>query len=189
MKMKFNIQKGFVYTLLLMGTLSFAACNNSAKISANEQPEIDSKSPITEVENNGENLTFVDVNGKSVDLKSLEGKVVFINFWATWCQPCIQEMPSINQLKNSFSDNDDIVFLMVDVNNTIKKSQDFMDKRKYNLKVYTPTTDVPTTFLGNAIPTTIVLSKKGEIAARIEGGMDYASPEIAKFLQELLATK
>ena len=77
-------------------------------------------------------------------------------------------MPSINQLKNSFSDNDDIVFLLVDVNNTIKKSQDFMDKRKYNLKVYTPTTDVPTTFLGNAIPTTIVLSKKGEIAARIE---------------------
>ena len=120
-------------------------------------------------------------------LNDLKGKVVFINFWATWCPPCIEEMPSINELKTKFAGNEDIVFLMVDVDGKYKKAQTFMNKRKFNLPVYVPHSEIPKEFLGGAIPTTVILDKKGAIAIRLEGGRDYSAPEMRRGLQQLIA--
>lgn len=61
-----------------------------------------------------------------------------------------------------------------------------MQKNKYDLPVYVPAGDIPTDYLGGSIPTTIVLDKRGDMIARIEGGRDYTSPEIVKALNELV---
>lgn len=97
-------------------------------------------------------VTFRDENGKIVRLKDLRGKVVFINFWATWCGPCVAEMPSIDQLKASFKGSENIVFMLVDVDGDLKRSKSFMAKNKYNLPVFTAESAIPPDYLGEQSP-------------------------------------
>lgn len=134
-------------------------------------------------------VLFKDESGKVVSLNSLKGKVVFINFWATWCPPCIHEMPSIDALRKSFKGSDRIVFLMVDVDNKIEQSAAFMEKNKYDLPVYTPAGPIPSDYLGGAIPTTVILDKRGKMVGRLEGGRDYTDPQMVKALKELVGSK
>jgi thiol-disulfide isomerase/thioredoxin len=129
-------------------------------------------------------VTFKDGTGRTVDISRQKGKVLFINFWATWCPPCIQEMPSINNLKKQFNEKD-ILFLMVDVDDNYKKSSKFMLNKKYDLPVYTAISSVPEELLSGAIPTTVIVDKEGRIVARHEGAADYMHPEIVKLFKDL----
>jgi thiol-disulfide isomerase/thioredoxin len=111
--------------------------------------------------------------------------VVFINFWATWCPPCIAEMPSINNMQKKFKDNKDVVILMVDADNQLEKSQAFMKKHQYDLKVFTPASQIPATLLGGSLPTTVLLNKKGEIVFRHEGAADYENEDFQDYIEKL----
>lgn len=177
------------YTVFAVAITLLAACGS---IGHNEKGGSKTDQPTTEQEQaEGESVTasgisFKDENGETVSLNSLKGKVVFINFWATWCPPCIHEMPSINELRKSFKGNDGIAFLMVDVDNKIEQSTAFMNKNNYDLPVYTAVGDIPPDYLGGAIPTTVVLDKKGEMVGRMEGGRDYTDPQIVGALNKLV---
>ena len=154
------------------------------------QPDVSTeneKLPISKI-SKGEKtgVLFKDETGNVIDLSDLKGKVVFINFWATWCPPCIAEMPSINKLQEKFKDNEDFIVLMVDADNQLDKSIKFMSKRNYNLKVFTPASQIPTELLGNALPSTVILNKKGKTVFKHEGGADYTNQEFIKFLETLL---
>ena len=129
-------------------------------------------------------VVFKDGSGRTIDISKQKGKVLFINFWATWCPPCIQEMPSINTLKKQLNEKD-ILFLMVDVDDNYKKSSKFMEKNKYDLPVYTAVSSVPQQFLSGSIPTTVIIDKEGKVVGRHEGGADYMNPEIVKFFKDL----
>src|SRR5690606_3035773 len=123
MKVRLNKRAMLTYILVTMGGFCFAGCNNNEQNKNVEQsvPTAIAEEETTSLpEQTGNDVAFKDKDGKTVSLKSLKGKVVFINFWATWCPPCIHEMPSINELKKTFKGNDNIVFLMVDVDNNIK---------------------------------------------------------------------
>ena len=130
---------------------------------------------------------FADGEGNRIDAANQEGKVVFVNFWATWCPPCIAEMPSIDKLYQQFKDDERIVFVMVDVDNQYGKSKQFMDSRKLSLPVHVPAGDIPEHWLGGAIPTTLILDKQGQIATKHEGMADYSRPEVADFINKLIA--
>lgn len=172
---------------VVLSTAILAGCSNvEGKYNGNNEQQTDVVAERTENQI-ANDITFQDGNGKTIALNDLKGKVVFINFWATWCPPCIAEMPSINELKTKFAGNEDIVFLMVDVDGKYKKAQTFMNKRKFNLPVYVPHSEIPKEFLGGAIPTTVILDKKGAIAIRLEGGRDYSAPEILNGLKKLIA--
>ena len=174
------------FHFLVLSTAILAGCSNVDGKHNNKERKTTTVTEKTDIRtDNG--ITFQDGNGKIVALNDLKGKVVFINFWATWCPPCIEEMPSINELKTKFAGNEDIVFLMVDVDGKYKKAQTFMNKRKFNLPVYVPHSEIPKEFLGGAIPTTAILDKKGDIAIRLEGGRDYSAPEMRRGLQQLIA--
>lgn len=134
-------------------------------------------------------LKFKDENGKTVSLHSLKGKVVFINLWATWCPPCIHEMPSINELRKTFKDNKDLVFLMVDVDGNIKKSKEWMKKKKFDLPVHVPDSEIPRELFAGSIPTTIIVDKQNNIIGRQVGGADYSSKEVINLLTKLLNEK
>lgn len=181
--MKTQWNKGLLIAPIFAMAVSFAACGNTPNNNTSAKTEETNRNTKNVVE---KDVSFTDENGKTVTLSSLKGKVVFINFWATWCPPCREEMPTINTLRQKFKDNDQIVFLMVDVDGKMKKSKAFMEKNKYDLPVYAPKSSIPPDFLGNAVPTTIILDKNGKIAGRVEGSMDYSSPEVIKSLKELI---
>lgn len=132
-------------------------------------------------------VLFKSAEGELIDLSRQQGKVVFINFWATWCPPCIAEMPSIQKLYSAFKDDEKFLFLMVDVDNKPERSLKFMQKGDYDLPVHTPASAIPPSFLGGAIPTTLVLDKKGEVVFKHEGMGDYSAPEFQSFMKELAA--
>jgi thiol-disulfide isomerase/thioredoxin len=132
------------------------------------------------------NMSFKNKDGKTVDLASLKGKVVFINFWATWCAPCIAEMPSINALQERFGDNDDIVFLMVDVDGNDEKSAKFMKEHQFDLNVFKAASAIAPVFTQGTIPTTVILDREGKMVFRQEGAADYNSRELVDLLVGLI---
>lgn len=172
---------GFFALVLLSGCSS-----NKGTTTENETtPKTDSAAMVADAPQRS-GVTFEDGNGQLIALDDLIGNVVFINFWATWCPPCIHEMPSIQALKNEFDDHKDLIFLMVDVDGKHKQAQAFMDKRNFDLPVYIPHSDIPGQLLGSAIPTTIIFDKSGAIAARIEGSRDYTDPAIINGIKHLI---
>jgi len=133
-----------------------------------------------------DHVSFRDANGKTVSLAALKGKVVFINFWATWCPPCIAEMPSIQALYDKKKNSPDFVFLIVETDGNLKKALQFMEKNQYSLPTYTPNTPIPPEFLGSGIPTTVILDKRGQIAFKHEGMADYSHPDAETLLSNIL---
>ena len=107
-------------------------------------------------------LSFRDSQNNIVNLNQLKGKVVIINLWATWCPPCLAEMPSLDQLYKDFSGNDKIVILSVDVDGNLKASGKFLAKRKYSLPLYQLNSTLPNGLSTKSIPTTIILDKSGK---------------------------
>lgn len=135
------------------------------------------------------NYTFemVYADGKAVNMEDLKGKVVFMNFWATWCPPCIAEMPSIQKLYDKVKDDKDIVILTVEVEGKRDKVAKFMERKKLSLPVVYPNSSIPTEFFNGSLPTTVILDKKGNIAHTTMGMADYSGQDIVDFLNELKA--
>ena len=131
-------------------------------------------------------LAFVDANGKLVNLSDQKGKVVFINFWTTWCPPCRAEMPSINALHQKIKNNDQIVFLMVDADSKLEEAKKFMDNHSYYLPVFAAATDIPNEIFAGSLPTTLILDKQGRIVFQHAGMASYDKPEMLEFINDLL---
>lgn len=141
-------------------------------------------SPVVSTTETGEGLLFADEDGNIIRLADLKGKVVFINFWATWCPPCIAEMHSINKLKDKFKDNPNVVFIMLDMDSDLKKSLKFMERKNYNLDVYIPASQISRDYFAGALPTTLLFDKSGKLVFKHEGGADYSNTEFEKFLEK-----
>lgn len=134
----------------------------------------------------GYGFELADLNGKVVPFESLRGKVVFMNVWATWCPPCIAEMPGIQKLYNSL-DTSKIAFVMLSVDEEGReKVKRFIDRKGYTFPVYTPLSGIPAAFQSSAIPTTFILSPQGTLVARQEGMANYNTQKMRDFLGSLM---
>ncbi|QJB30353.1 TlpA family protein disulfide reductase [Chitinophaga oryzae] len=127
--------------------------------------------------------------GEPVALSSLKGKVVFINFWATWCPPCRAEMPSVDRLYRQWKDNPGMAFLIVDADGQPEKAAAFMRDNGYVLPVVMLTGNVPQNVYDGTLPTTLIIDKAGRIVFRETGAADYSSRRLEKYIQRLLAKK
>lgn len=134
-------------------------------------------------------ITFKDVKNNRVNLGDLEGKVVFLNFWATWCPPCLAEMPSVNKLYQQFEGDPEVVFLLIDADSDFAKAQAYMDRKQYKMPVYTFASTLPKQIFNGSLPTTLVFDKKGRISYNEVGAANYASPKFIAFIKELKALK
>ena len=122
-----------------------------------------------------EKINFININNETIDLNKFENSLIIINFWATWCAPCIEEMPSLNRLQaNKDFNNLKIIPINVGRDN-IEKSKSFYKKLKINnLEIYfDKNVELAKKFLLRGLPTTVFINKKGEEFARILGTIDF----------------
>lgn len=129
--------------------------------------------------------TLQHVNGSNFDFSSAEGKVIVINFWATWCPPCIAEMPSLDRLYQNYKSNENVVFLFVS-NEETKVIQNFITKKAYTFDAYQPLTNYPSQFNISSIPRTFVISKQGDIVIDKAGVADWSSEKVIETIDGLI---
>ena len=130
-------------------------------------------------------LKFKDQNGKTIALNELKGKVVFLNFWATWCPPCLAEMPSINKLYQQYKNNGDVVFILLDADSNFEKANGYMKAKKYDMPVYQMASNVPEQIFAGSLPTTVVFDTKGRLSFKHEGAANYHSKKFVAFIEKL----
>lgn len=129
---------------------------------------------------------FIDENGEIHNTTSLKGKVVFINFWASWCGPCRAEFPSIETLYSKFKNNPNVYFLMVNADEDVTKAKVYLQKEKFTIPFFQSQGYIPEQIYAGSLPTTVILDKKGVIRFRHEGFANYASEKFNKQMEELL---
>ena len=122
---------------------------------------------------------------ETISLASLKGRVVVLNFWATWCPPCRAEMPSLNRLYQQYASDPDIVFLAVDADGQPARSRAFLQKEGYSLPLAFPEGPMPDALYSGTLPTTIILDKAGNVIMRHEGAADFDSPDLKALIERL----
>ena len=128
------------------------------------------------------NLQLYSLEGERTTLAEFEGKTVFMNFWATWCPPCIAEMPNINALHADFAENDSVVFVMLSLDDDPEKARVFMERKGFDLPVYFPASRLPGVYNSSTIPTTYVISPKGQVVLEKQGMANYNTDRFKDFL-------
>ena len=129
-------------------------------------------------------IIFKDYSGNELNLKNYHGKLIIINFWATWCAPCKKEMPSLDRLyqSNNFK-NLEILAINVEDSNIQKAKNFFVDLDIKKLKIFFDyNLNLVNAFKLRGVPTTILINKKGEEFARIIGEVDFQNKKFIKWL-------
>lgn len=124
------------------------------------------------------------LEGTEVELSQFKGRVVFVNFWATWCKPCVTEMPSIQSLYNHLK-HEGVVFLLISEEKE-ETVQDFVDEKRYSFPVYLCAADRPPAFKSRGIPATFILDRDGEIVFKHVGSAKWDDKSCRSFLRGLL---
>ena len=130
-------------------------------------------------------VIFKDINQKNVNLVDFKGKLVILNFWATWCAPCKEEMPSLDDLQSNTKLNNLKIFPINIGQEDVRKSEYFFKELDIkNLEIYF---DAPITlakkFSLRGVPTTIIFNKEGKEFARIIGSIDFNNEEFISWLE------
>lgn len=131
------------------------------------------------------NWSLQEIDGSKINLSQSKSKVIFINLWATWCPPCVGEMPEIQALYDRFKDNKNIDFYLI-TNDKISKIKSFIEKRGYTFPVYHSLSDTPISFRTRSIPTTFVISKSGKIVIQKTGAANWGGNKMIKIVDELI---
>ena len=130
------------------------------------------------------NIIFKNFDDITISLNDFKGKLVVINFWATWCAPCREEMPSLDILQSN-KNFQDLIILPINVGkeNKNKAKKFFNDLQIKNLKLYyDDSVKLANTFSLIGLPTTIFINKEGDEFARIIGSIDFGDQNFIKWL-------
>ena len=164
-----------------------------ASVPATAQPRINYK-VIKNLEPMKDNSPTPEFNipgfdGKMIALKDFRGKTVFLNFWATWCVPCREEMPAMERLYNEFKDRD-FVILAVNVKDRKQDAVKFLKELKITYPAaYDPEGQVGLLYGAWGLPTTYLIGPGGEGLARAWGPADWYSPTARRLFSQLLPEK
>ena len=155
-----------------------------------EPPELKVPDPkdmdVTLVDFDVNLLQFEDLNGSQFSLRDFRGKTLFINYWATWCNPCLAEMPSMVELYNQYKDNQDIVFLYLSKENR-NTIIDYLpkDETLSQLPLYKIISD-DELFSTRGIPTTFIVDSSGEVVVKDVGSAIWNDQSVIDYLNNIL---
>ena len=163
----------FFFLIIIFSNLSYSDDNNQLLI--NKPTKIVNPFDI-------ENL-----NGKKIKISDSKNKILVLNFWATWCPPCIKEIPDLQKLQGDFQNDVEVLFISVDANfkKTVPK---FLKKNKFSgLKVFNDEKLLITKKFGVKImPTTIVINKDFKEKFRVTGYVEWSSQKYRELIKSLL---
>ena len=172
---KLNYLVFFIYLISSSGSYSIERPDIKNLIIHNEKKKI-------------EKAEFFNSKNKKVSLNDYKSNIVIINFWATWCAPCKEEMPHLNQLKSKYKFKDIEIIPINIADEELKKSKEFFEELSIdNLEVfYGSSLDLAKEFKLRGIPTTIIIDKEGYEFARIIGFIDFENKSFLDWLSNHL---
>jgi thiol-disulfide isomerase/thioredoxin len=131
-------------------------------------------------------FTLLDTDGQQVSLQQYRGKVVFLNFWATWCIPCREEMPALERLHQTYQAQD-LAIISIDLKEGADQVKAFFQKHGLSFpSLLDPNGTVFRDYLVAGMPTTYLIDRNGTLLARGVGGRDWTRAEAQQLIQELL---
>ena len=132
-----------------------------------------------------DNVIFLDQKDKKINIEDFNGNLVLLNFWATWCEPCKEEMPSLDRLQNNSELNNIKIFAINISKESLKKIDNFF--QELNIEYLDPYFDAPTTLAKTlslrGVPTSILFNLEGKEFARIMGSIDFDNLEFIEWLK------
>jgi thiol-disulfide isomerase/thioredoxin len=132
-------------------------------------------------------ISFVDLTGNTVSLSEFTGKIVLVNLWATWCEPCLREMPSLERMQLRLGDKITVIAVSEDHGGR-KTVEPFIDKLGLkSIKTYLdPKSAAERAFQVQGLPTTFLIDRKGRVLGRVEGAAEWDSPKLLDILKSFL---
>ena len=149
-------------------------------------PDLDKEDDPAVIENNPQadfSMDFINSKGEKVAMEELRGKVIFMNVWATWCPPCVAEMPGINKLYKDV-DKENVAFIMLSVDQDFQKAIDYNKSKGYDFEVYKAAGRMPQMYNSQSIPTTFVIDSGGNLVLTHMGMGDYNTKDFKEFLED-----
>jgi len=145
-------------------------------------------SPSIISEGNREKVTnfdwdLVSAQGDVINFSRSEGKVILVNIWATWCPPCIAELPALQNLYSEFKEEVDFYFVTFEDQEPVTR---FLERKDYRIPVYFPKTMAPNELESASLPTTYLIAPNGEIVIRKVGSAKWDSDQVISHIRTLL---
>lgn len=129
------------------------------------------------------NWEVEDLEGSRIKMDQFFGRPVFLNFWATWCPPCIAEMPSIQRLYDIYGD--EVAFVLAS-HEEAKVLSAFLNKKHYTMPVYVLRGTVPEVFYSRSIPATFLISPQGKIVMKKQGAAKWDGSRVKELLDRMI---
>ena len=132
-----------------------------------------------------EKINFININNEIINLKRFENSLIVINFWATWCAPCREEMPSLDTLKTNLELSNLEIFPINIGRENLEKSKKFFEELKIkNMDIFFDNTVTLAKDLAlRGVPTTILFNKEGKEFARIIGSIDFSQEQFIEWIK------
>ena len=148
--------------------------------------KVERKETISSSKAIAENFMVMDNTGNTINTSDLKGKVVFMNFWASWCPPCRAEFPSIQKFYERYKHNPGVIFLTVNLDEDPGVGEAYLKKEQFTVPFLVPAGAIPSVYFSGSLPTTVVLDKNGGIRLQHAGMADYSKASFYKEIDALL---
>lgn len=166
------VQRGLLATGAMNPDIEVIDENREAEVTPNEVVKADL------------DWELINSKGEKVAMEEFRGKVIFINFWATWCPPCVAEMPGINSMYKDLDPNK-IEVVMISLDRDFEKAIKYKTSKDFDFQVYAPAGAIPPMYDSASIPTTFVIDSKGNLVFTHKGMADYDREDFKVFLKSL----
>ena len=180
----------FISIFLILTTISSSSYSKEEKgiINSFLKEELEDFE-LSKEKQNISDLKFKDDEGKEISFSDFQDKILLLNFWATWCAPCIKEMPSLDRLKKKINKNFDVIAISVD-RDGVKKVKDFFNEYKItNLEKYF---DIKNSLAKEmnliGLPTSFFINKKGDLIGYFQGDLEWDNNTVIEFINYLIKT-
>lgn len=169
--------------IILFYSLTASGCQKETETKASQAPR--DNTTMQDNSSKAPDFTLSNISGEDVSLSDFKGKVIIVDFWATWCPPCRKGIPDLISLKNEYKDKVEVIGISLDRENTKAGVPDFVDRMGINYPVVYFNDKVINDFGGvNAIPTTFIIDQDGNIVKKIVGL--YPKSEYETKIKELI---